>query len=353
MKRYFEFQDAKSYKFWQAELADATLTVTYGKIGTTGQEKVTPFGSAAEAEKEMTKLINEKTKKGYVEKTEASAKKVTKRIAVSHDEAEDGKTLADKLEAFLATPQAAEVDALTLGSWEEAYQNSPNEAIDLLVQEAAKLPKLKELLVGDMDSEECEISWIFQTKYTGILKAFPQLESLTIQGSCGLDLGKIDHPALKTLTITCGGLPKDVIASIAEAKLPALESLSLYLGVEDYGFDGSLKDLEPFFEKGRFPRLKRLGLMDSEIADEIAVAIAKAPVLEQLEVLDLSMGTLTDVGGEALLAGNIHGLKELDLEYHYLSDEMMKKFKALPIKVNVSDQQTADDDDYRYPAVTE
>lgn len=354
--KYFEYQDSKSYKFWQVEIEETTLTIRYGKIGTAGQEKISSFDSVEKAEKEMAKLIAEKTKKGYVEKVEASAKKLSKRITVSYEEAEQDKTLLEKVTSFLNTPQAAETESLVIGAWEDPHENRPQDALNSLADNHAKLPHLTELFIGDMDSEEAEISWINQGDYTRIFTAFPALERLHIKGSTELTLSSIPlkHDKLKALTIECGGLPKQIIRTISAAHLPNLEFLTLYLGVEEYGFDGGIDDLRPFMKTGLFPKLRHLGLVDSEIATEIAIEIAGAPILEQLETLDLSLGTLTDEGGRALLASDqIKKLKKLDLHYHYLSNEVMKEFKHLGILVDVTEQQKTEDDRYRYPAVTE
>jgi predicted DNA-binding WGR domain protein len=72
-KRYFEFVDAKSSKFWEADTKGKTLTVRYGKIGTDGQITAKDFESPEEAASQTEKLIEEKTKKGYVEKDEAKS----------------------------------------------------------------------------------------------------------------------------------------------------------------------------------------------------------------------------------------------------------------------------------------
>ncbi|QQS07042.1 MAG: STM4015 family protein [Fibrobacterota bacterium] len=356
---YLEFKDGTSHKFWQIELEGASFTVTYGRIGTAGQAKTTTCESPEKAAKEHDKLVGEKTRKGYVEVAQASEKKTSRRLAVSYDEGEEGKTLLSKMEAFLDSDAAATTDSLVLASWEEPHENSPQAALDLLCEKAARLPKLTDLVVGAMDSEECEISWIIQADYTRVFAALPGLQSLRIQGSSSLVLSTtaIAHENLHTLVIRCGGMPKDVLACVAKAKLPRLEHLELYLGMEDYGFNGSIEDVRPFFAKGLFPSLKYLGLSDSCIADEVATGVATAPVLEQIETLDLSQGSLSDAGGRALLDSPlVKGLKKLDLHYHYLSTEMMKEFKASGLNVDVSDQQKGDEDDdqtYRYPAVGE
>ncbi len=92
-------------------------------------------------------------------------------------------------------------------------------------------------------------------------------------------------------------------------------------------------------------------------SDEIAKAIAAAPILNQVEVVDLSLGTLSDEGAQALLDCNrLNQLKKLDLHFHYLSDEMCKKLSELEIEVDVDDQQEPDEYDgemERYCAVSE
>jgi len=65
MERY-EFREGSSHKFWEVSVNGDELTVRFGKIGTAGQTKTKTFASAAAAEKEKSKLIKEKTGKGYV-----------------------------------------------------------------------------------------------------------------------------------------------------------------------------------------------------------------------------------------------------------------------------------------------
>lgn len=65
--RRFEFNDGKSSKFWEIEIAGAQFAVHYGKIGTTGQAQTKEFADAAAAAKAADRLIAEKTGKGYQE----------------------------------------------------------------------------------------------------------------------------------------------------------------------------------------------------------------------------------------------------------------------------------------------
>ncbi|MBU7317503.1 STM4015 family protein [Paenibacillus oleatilyticus] len=277
------------------------------------------------------------------------------RLEIGYDEYEDGMRMEQLIEQLAAKPESREVVELTIGSWGQAYEDGPDSFMDVLIGHKDAFPALRKLFIGDMDSEECEISWIMQTNLAPLLEAFPQLTSFCIQGSTGLSLKPLKHERLEELVIICGGLSREVLAEIRDAELPELRKLELYLGVDDYGFDGSLEDVKPLMEPGRFPKLTYLGLKDSEIQDEIAIEIANSPILDQLHTLDLSLGTLSDKGAEALLASErVRKLSFLDLNYHYMSDEMVKRWQTSGMSVDVSDQQQSDDeDDWRYPAVTE
>jgi predicted DNA-binding WGR domain protein len=71
--RTLDYQDNKSSKFWEVTQTGNTVTVRYGKTGTTGQTQDKTFADAAEANKHIAKLIAEKTGKGYVERGAASS----------------------------------------------------------------------------------------------------------------------------------------------------------------------------------------------------------------------------------------------------------------------------------------
>lgn len=104
-----------------------------------------------------------------------------------------------------------------------------------------------------------------------------------------------------------------------------------------------------------FPKLKYLGLRNSEITDDIAGVIINSPIIQQLETLDLSLGTLSDEGAKALMKlPQDAKLKRLDLHRHFLSTAMIKQLKSLPFSLNVAEQETADDDEGgRFVAVSE
>jgi hypothetical protein len=277
------------------------------------------------------------------------------RLRVDYD---DENTAVELLGAMLEDPAVDRLAALVVGAWSgELHANSPAEIVEALVAAAGQLASLTAIFLGDIIYEENEVSWINQTDLSPLWTAFPRLEYLQVRGSQGLSLGKIEHACLKSLTIECGGLPKSLLAQVTAARLPALEHLELFLGTNDYGWDGAIDDLRPLLVNERFPRLRYLGLRDSEIADQVAVLVATSPLLKRISTLDLSLGTLGDEGGRALLASaDIRRLKLLDLHHHYLSDEVVaefaKEFETAPTIVNLEDPQT--EEEYgRYVSVGE
>ena len=68
MKRYFEFVEGTSSKFWEITTKGNDVTTRYGKIGTDGRNTTKSFDDAATAKAFAEKIIGEKTKSGYAEK---------------------------------------------------------------------------------------------------------------------------------------------------------------------------------------------------------------------------------------------------------------------------------------------
>jgi hypothetical protein len=257
---------------------------------------------------------------------------------------------------FLADPAAEQVPAIVIGMWGQESDASPKPIIEALVPARDRLPNLRGIFLGDITYDENEISWIQQTDVSPLLKAYPLLEYFQVRGGNGLSLGKLNHQHLRSLVVESGGLPRSVVREVAAAQLPALEHLELWLGDEGYGADATVEDLWPILDGQLFPRLRSLGLRDSYIADDVAETVALAPVLEQVRVLDLSLGTLGQRGAEALLASPaVARLEKLDIHHHYVPNELVKKLTALGIVVDAREQQKADplDGEDRYVAVAE
>lgn len=262
----------------------------------------------------------------------------------------DGEGFQEQIDALAACDELEELRELVIGFWGYDYGSDSFtvEARDALLALAPRLENLEGLFWGDFSYDECEISWMENTDIGAFLTAFPNLEYLGARGGMGLGLGNCSHPKLKHLEIQTGGMDGGLIRDIASGDLPALERLELWTGSSDYGFTGSLDDLKPFVIGNGypdfdypFPKMKYLGLMNCEYADELAELFQGAPILEQLEVLDFSMGTMTDRGAQALLENEaITNLRVLDLEGNMIEDEdLIEQLRALDLAVIASDQR--------------
>jgi predicted DNA-binding WGR domain protein len=67
MRRYFEFVEGKSSKFWEITVRTNNVTVRFGRIGTEGQIQAKVLADVSTAVKHAEKLIASKLKKGYQE----------------------------------------------------------------------------------------------------------------------------------------------------------------------------------------------------------------------------------------------------------------------------------------------
>ncbi|MDT0401563.1 MULTISPECIES: STM4015 family protein [Streptomyces] len=270
---------------------------------------------------------------------------------------------AEGFARFCAEVDTTRVRALVVGMWDDAYDSGPTDVIEALLAARDRLPALRALFLGDIVFEECEISWIHQTDVTGLLAGFPALEEFGVRGGQGLVFPALRHDGLRKLVVETGGLPVEVVRGIAASELPALEHLDLWLGTSWYGADSEVTDLEPILSGARLPRLRHLALRNSEIQDEVAAAVASAPVVARLEVLDLSMGTLGDEGATALLGGQpLTHLKRLDLHHNYLSEPLRQRIRdtlePAGVEVDLDDNDADRDEDedgtvHRFVAVGE
>ncbi len=263
MKRVFVFQDFKSQKFWSIEVVGTDITVNYGKLGTDGQTQVKNYATTEEAEKAASKLIAEKTKKGYVETAEETAREMkveAKKYTLSYDEYENNVNLLDKI---LKDKHLSEYKQITIGCWD--YEGGDCSALlQGMIENKEKFAQIEGLFWGDIEQEEQEISWIEQADISPLLDAMPKLKDLKIKGTNNLRLGKTSRPELRSLEIISGGLPTEVVEDILGSDFPNLEKLILYVGVEDYGFEADIEIFRPLFSKERFPKLTYLGIVNSE-----------------------------------------------------------------------------------------
>jgi len=259
---------------------------------------------------------------------------------IGYDYEDESYTTAE-LASFLNHADIGVIRGLILGLPGEPGDNHFTESYRLLAEAAPRMTNLKGLFLGDILQEESEMSWIEQSDITPILSSFTKLETLFVRGSSGLVLKPCSNPSLKSLVLESGGMPAEVLHALAECSFPELEHLEIWLGDEGYGWNGAVTDVMAILRPGLFPKLKSLGLRNSEIANDLASVLSDAPLLDQLDELDLSLGTMTDEGAAILLQSpKIRVLKKLNLNHNYLTAATLTQLAVLGPETDLGEQQS-------------
>ena len=231
-------------------------------------------------------------------------------------ESNDGAFLYREL---AARPVARFLRELCLGAGCSYGGRPPDDVSILEALRDCPLPLLRALEINCLGRE---LSWTHVGDISIANASLRGLESLEIVTG-RMTLGAIDLPNLRTLRLETGGLPEHVLEDIAAASWPALETLVIYFGIEDYGGSCTARDVMPILEGKNLPRLTTLALCNGTFADELVPLIASSPILPCLRRLDLSKGTMGEVGAEALLRHReeFAHLEALDLTENYLPDD--------------------------------
>ena len=279
-------------------------------------------------------------------------------------------SLAEILDLVLRHPSGRFLTEITFG-----FNNDPNEddlqdLIDLLAKRAP--PTIRKLHFGEykyagggsvgMGGDDTEISWYSIGDLGKLWKAVPGLRSLITQGGSsqsamggGLQLGKIELPNLTHAEFRTGGLEKANARAIATAAFPNIEHLDIWYGDDNYGGDATVKDVALLLGRTDLPKLRHLGLMNAQFADELPEALVGSKLLPQLRELDLSMGCMTDEGARAIAQHKdaFGHLEKLNLSLNYISKAALATLKGVAKSVDTSKQRADEDPEYRHPAVGE
>ncbi|MBA3501455.1 MAG: hypothetical protein H0T65_13910, partial [Deltaproteobacteria bacterium] len=210
----------------------------------------------------------------------------------------------------------------------------------------AKPAALRRLVI---DSAGYQLSWTKTGNLGPLLAAVPNLVTLRIEMG-EIDLGgSLDLPKLESLHLETGGLGRENLHAIAQAKWPSLVELVLYLGTHRYGADATVADVDALLAR-EFPKLERLALCNSEIPDAIVRALTKSPLLARLNTLDLSKGTMTDADAHPLIEsfGAFKHLEKLDLSENYLSPATTEALRTACCDNQYYDEMVRERDQYAH-----
>jgi Leucine-rich repeat (LRR) protein/predicted DNA-binding WGR domain protein len=142
------FQEAGSHKFWQISTDGDSHTVSFGRVGTSGQSKTKTFADAKAALKDAEKLIASKKKKGYQEEDE----EVSATEAVTDDAIEPSEPATAPPKATIANEER-EIERLRASLRATEYEDDA--AFLQAVRECASLSDPKPLfaLVADYSNK--------------------------------------------------------------------------------------------------------------------------------------------------------------------------------------------------------
>ncbi len=181
----------------------------------------------------------------------------------------EGFDIARFVRGVFGSPLCAVLEELKLGIL--VWDNSEHSVV---LAEAGKHAWAKDLLrlrlgeVGDnVDMDHHSVGDVGKA----ITKHFPNLESLFMRSgedhgsSSAFGIAGLDLPRLKELTIQTCAMSRKRMKSLTAAKLPNLEKLELWFGAREGGANATLADVMPVWDGKLFPRLRHLGLCNSEI----------------------------------------------------------------------------------------
>jgi len=235
-------------------------------------------------------------------------------------------------------------NALILGPWDNddcSNDKLIKRAISLLTENAQNMPNLTGLYIGDMNVNPVLI------KLTSLAELLPRLTSLQhlrINGTNGLEFALLTPPAtrityasLRSLIIQGHAMSSKLLRAICQSNFPSLEKLELWLGsfvCENWQVD-DLQAITP----SSFPRLTHLGLRNAEETDSIVGWFVTSLIYPQIEVLDISLGDLTDAGlQEFSTIDGTHNLRTLDFHHHFCSTYKIGALKEVLAGVQLNCQ---------------
>jgi uncharacterized protein (TIGR02996 family) len=272
-------------------------------------------------------------------------------------EDDDPHTVEELLADLLGHASAKFLQGLTIGALGVYDEYDFGGVVKTLVK--AKPRTVRSLFLAEFNYEYTELSWSHLGDVSKLCETMPDLENLTLRAG-SMKLGAINLPKLRALKVVTGGLDKKNLQAICAAKWPALASLHVYLGTDNYGGNCKLKDAAPLLEGANLPKLRHLGLMNSEFTDEICRALPGSKILPRLESLDLSLGTMSDGGATALSENKqaFKHLKSINFSENFLTKKGIALVKGLCPDVQAAKQKepydwAEDEDGGRYVSVGE
>ena len=267
--------------------------------------------------------------------------------------------------AVFSSPLCIALEELRLGMFRWDFHDEP-----AVIAEAAKhawAKDLARLTVGDVDRDIDMAHHAIGDVGKAITKAFPNLRSLELRsgsqdwrgGHETFGFGGLDLPKLEELVIETCAMSTKRMKALTAAKLPALEKLEVWFGSTTHEQITKSATVAPIWDGKTFPKLKHLGLCNTEMAADFVRLVPASKLAPQLEVLDFSRSTLDDNELRELAAEpkQFPKLKRLILDDTYVTSPGVKQaktaFKGVEISAKDPRQIEEYDEGTRYVSVAE
>jgi len=281
------------------------------------------------------------------------------------DHSDDSFDPARLARSLFGSPLCAALEDLRIGMLRWDWEDQPG-----VITEAGRhgwAKDLKRLWIGDVDDDIDMDHHTIGDVGKLVTKVFPNLVSLHLHsgsqswrgtketfGIAGFELPKLEQLVIETCAMT-GKRAK----AIAAAKLPNLERLELWFGARDREGTARIADVAPVFDGKQFPKVRHLGLRNTDLVTDIVRLLPAAKLARRLESLDLSMSVMSDEDAAELAAeaAKFPALESLDVSDNYVTTAGTRVLKAAFKGVKVTNRETKaiyeDDEDGRYVSVHE
>jgi uncharacterized protein (TIGR02996 family) len=245
-------------------------------------------------------------------------------------------TVRELVASLLAHPSAQVLQSLTIGALGPPGLYDYTAVVEEICR--AEPAALRELFIADFDPEHLELAVSVLGDVSCLYPSLPGLERLHLRGG-SMDLGEhIALPALRELAITTTVFDYRALESLAAASFPALERLELSAGGTPLAGEGVAR----LIAAGNMKALTHLGLMEAQETGELVRRVLLgSDLLRQLQVLDLSGGSLSDRDAESMLSQRhaLAHLQRLDVTRNYLSERAAAALSEVCPDVRVSNQR--------------
>lgn len=222
-----------------------------------------------------------------------------------------GISYEDKLLSLIDKPNVNQIEALVFGT---AHYGKWIKPFDFLMNFHDALPNLEAIFLGDFNQEDMysgRMAGFSEGNLSLVLSKYPKLQLLQIRDGSDYVFSEYRHEKIKALRIEMSSNCHQCLNGINKLDLPALEYLELWINAPVNQNNLLMNALNMMFDGSKFPKLKYLGIKNCKFADDVAMSIARSPLMERLIELDLSLGNLSSKGLAALLSSNF--INELDV----------------------------------------